>query len=372
MNEDSEPSYAAGPGKSDVAGERSFADFERRVGLVEEYRSIREEQAVARTQRTITLAFVLAAVGTIAGFAIRDEPAEGYYFAVLGFTLLLIACASWLTRRLTQRAELLRSYLARYVEPALGTTGYNQRLQQLEQRFADDGWLRRSRWDEATIFAFAYTALAILSTLVYLFAPAGEPLWRKVLAIVVGTIVALGGLDLSLRKLASWRQNERAWQRLEEALFSPVSAPTLSAAPRGLRTLVPHARGKWAEVERELAKAASREPRREDDQQGASPRALESHVVLRALELSGVRISDLPPMPIDALEEGGVVHFSPAAARRVEALHDIGEALHGGMGAEGVRRWLARGSPSRLDRILAGDDASVVAEARSYLSSTAG
>jgi hypothetical protein len=51
----------------------------------------------------------------------------------------------------------------------------------------------------------------------------------------------------------------------------------------------------------------------------------------------------------------------------MEALRAIGVTLVGGLGPEGVARWLTAGSPSRLRRMRGGDVEAVAEEARSYL-----
>lgn len=55
----------------------------------------------------------------------------------------------------------------------------------------------------------------------------------------------------------------------------------------------------------------------------------------------------------------------------LEALRSIGLILHGGLGVDGVARWLEVGSPSRLERLSAGDIADVAQQARSYLDTPA-
>ena len=55
----------------------------------------------------------------------------------------------------------------------------------------------------------------------------------------------------------------------------------------------------------------------------------------------------------------------------LQALRSIGLSLVGGLGAPGVQRWFLSGSPSRLDRLAAGDIEGVAAEARAYETSPA-
>jgi hypothetical protein len=50
----------------------------------------------------------------------------------------------------------------------------------------------------------------------------------------------------------------------------------------------------------------------------------------------------------------------------LQALRAIGLALVGGLGVQGVARWLSDGSPSRLDRIAQGEEQDVAQEARRY------
>lgn len=56
----------------------------------------------------------------------------------------------------------------------------------------------------------------------------------------------------------------------------------------------------------------------------------------------------------------------PHRQETMEALRAIAVILVGGLGAEGVSRWLSAGHPSRLDRIGAGEVATVAEEAKSY------
>lgn len=56
----------------------------------------------------------------------------------------------------------------------------------------------------------------------------------------------------------------------------------------------------------------------------------------------------------------------PHRQETMEALRAIAVTLVGGLGPAGVARWLTAGHPSRLDRITAGEIASVAEEAKSY------
>jgi hypothetical protein len=55
----------------------------------------------------------------------------------------------------------------------------------------------------------------------------------------------------------------------------------------------------------------------------------------------------------------------------LQRLRAIGLSLVGGLGPSGVQRWFLAGSPSRLDRLAAGDVDGVAAEARAYMTSPA-
>ena len=55
----------------------------------------------------------------------------------------------------------------------------------------------------------------------------------------------------------------------------------------------------------------------------------------------------------------------------LQALRSIGLSLVGGLGQSGVQRWLLAGTPSRLDRLAAGDVGGVASEARAYETSPA-
>jgi hypothetical protein len=56
----------------------------------------------------------------------------------------------------------------------------------------------------------------------------------------------------------------------------------------------------------------------------------------------------------------------PHRRETMEALRAIAVTLIGGLGSEGVARWLSAGHPSRLDRIGAGQVTEVAEEAKSY------
>ncbi len=56
----------------------------------------------------------------------------------------------------------------------------------------------------------------------------------------------------------------------------------------------------------------------------------------------------------------------PHRQETMEALRAIAVTMVGGLGTEGVSRWLSAGRPSRLDRIGAGEVAAVAEEAKSY------
>jgi hypothetical protein len=54
-----------------------------------------------------------------------------------------------------------------------------------------------------------------------------------------------------------------------------------------------------------------------------------------------------------------------------QGLRSIGLSLVGGLGPSGVQRWFLAGSPTRLDRLAAGDIEGLAAEARAYETSPA-
>jgi hypothetical protein len=54
-----------------------------------------------------------------------------------------------------------------------------------------------------------------------------------------------------------------------------------------------------------------------------------------------------------------------------QRLRSIGLSLVGGLGPSGVQRWLLAGTPTRLERLAAGELEQVVAEARAYETSPA-
>jgi hypothetical protein len=56
----------------------------------------------------------------------------------------------------------------------------------------------------------------------------------------------------------------------------------------------------------------------------------------------------------------------PHRQETMEALRAIAVTLVGGLSPDGVSRWLSAGSPSRLDRIGAGEVTAVAEEAKSY------
>ena len=56
----------------------------------------------------------------------------------------------------------------------------------------------------------------------------------------------------------------------------------------------------------------------------------------------------------------------------MEALRAVGVILVGGLGPEGVARWLTAGEPSRLKRLREGEVEAVASEAHSYLDGPAG
>lgn len=62
----------------------------------------------------------------------------------------------------------------------------------------------------------------------------------------------------------------------------------------------------------------------------------------------------------------------PHREATMEALRAIGAILVGGLGPDGVERWLSAGHPSRLERLREGEIDQIAAEARSYLDGPAG
>ena len=106
-------------------------------GLLEEYRSLREEIMKRIEARLYILSFTIAAVGAILGFALKDGGSivqRDFFFVVImmSFALIVIIAALVVTIQYTQQIMTIGSYILHYIEiePDLGLN-YETRLEEL-------------------------------------------------------------------------------------------------------------------------------------------------------------------------------------------------------------------------------------------------
>ncbi|GAI26022.1 unnamed protein product, partial [marine sediment metagenome] len=90
--------------------------------LLEEYKLLRTEILESQNARLYILGFIVAAIGTILGFALRDNVSIGqelnwYVLALVSFALVMLNAALILTIHYTQQIDVISAYLRKFIEP---------------------------------------------------------------------------------------------------------------------------------------------------------------------------------------------------------------------------------------------------------------
>lgn len=304
------------------------------VGAMEEYGALRSElTAIEGSRLRVIGVSTLAAAGLVA-FGISggaDRPT-----GVAALTLLVLLAGALMTARLTERVQLIRVYLARYVEPILPGAKWEQRRLELEQITAR-GWLPKA--NEETVAALIYLGGAAITLIVYFRDAFYRPVYGEILIPVLAALV--GAAALRLIDIKGRNAGQRGWDTFETValLGARAARPYLE---RLLRRLLPRTR--LERLREDLPASADVRPFAQADVPAAGD-SLQWR--------SGVSQEEF-----DAVV---------AAKGGKEALSEVVDLLFGGLGPDGMATWLRTGKPSRLDYLRRGKPEPVLAEARAYM-----
>jgi hypothetical protein len=329
------------------------------AGALEEYRSLRAEHVASGRTRLLMFGFSLIVLGGLAGYGLRQESNADLRVGVAAAILALIACAARLVHLQSQLLQVTEEYMARYVEPLLGSARWEQRRLELREAVAG-----RFQVNEAVTIGFVYLAATAGTLVVYVLGPAPHPAWGWILLAALAALATIASLPL----VAAGRGGlgARAWDAYEQvAIFGP----------RATRSL-----WRWLSARfgpgRELAAARERASRRASERatsvettmgvEGGAVTAaggLVEHEHRTGFHLLADALSEEELQSVKVARQGSSNEPNPWAA-----LGEIAELLGGGLGADGLARWLRAGKPSRLELLRAGRGRSVLTEARRYQS----
>lgn len=185
--------------------------------LLEEYKSLRTEILERQNTRLHILGFTMAAIGTILGFALRDNVSIGqelnwYVFALVSFALVILNAALILTIQHTQQIDVISAYIRKFIEPKIGIGWETRwtRYRELKKSGKRSSGLPLGTSKPLTLF-YAFMTLAVYSVAFV------TNLYRYPLALILVTILVVSSLmcsyDLYKRKTKGWKIN---WEVLDE------------------------------------------------------------------------------------------------------------------------------------------------------------
>ncbi|HZV74672.1 MAG TPA: hypothetical protein VFF79_13230 [Conexibacter sp.] len=309
---------------------------QRLVGAAEEYRSLRSELIAIERSRLLVLGFSVLALAALGGFGVRTYNDVGdAQTGVAALALFVLLASSLMTSRLSERMQLIRVYLARYVEPALAGAKWEQR--QLEREQMPSGrWIPRA--DEQTVAALLYLGGVAATLVVYFGAPLSRPAYGE-LAIPLLAAIDVAA-SLTLIDLRGRNAGQRGWDT-----FETVALLGATAARPYLQRLIESLRSR----DRRLERLRSSIPISATVSFRPASDSLEPDELLRWSGLSQ--------------EELAVIN-TPLA---VEGLREVVGVLGGGLGPDGMATWLRAGNPPRLSYLQRGKPGPVIADARRYV-----
>jgi hypothetical protein len=322
------------------------------IGAVEEYRSLRAEIAETRRARLLVLGFSVIALGTLAGFAGRTAGDENSFSILLtGLVISVLLAASLVFRDYTRRIELIADYLARYVEPALGSAWWERRQLQLRNEVRTKGVLNL---DESTVTGVLYGLAAIAAVGIWAFSPINHPAYGYLVLIVLAAAVVVVALDLALGTA-----ERRGWDALEEHYFNGTARrPRLAA--------LPFTRAGKLDRSRELMTSGRAKRPRVAPQQISVPYHGQVESVIALCGLPSDQLAELLDVDEETLVSGHDPRLPERAKRVLDILQSVGATLGGGLGPAGVAMWLRAGEPSALALLKAGRFEEVQARIASF------
>jgi hypothetical protein len=187
------------------------------TGLIEEYKSLREEILKRQDTRTTILGFTVTAIGTVIGLSLQGSIPQSrdidyFAFALISFALLLIIAALLLTIQHTQQIDTIAGYIKKFIEPNAGIhwESYYGRYRNLKRSNPKTGG---TPLGTSKPLALYYGALSIAVYTVGF----GVGLNHHLLPLILISVLAMGSLscsyDLYSRKTRGWRIN---WEAMDK------------------------------------------------------------------------------------------------------------------------------------------------------------
>lgn len=101
-------------------------------GLIEEYKSLREEIARRQDARLLVLGFTVTGIGTMIGLTLNDgsvvvQGLNYYAFALISFALVMLIVSLLLTIQHTQQIAVISTYIRRFIEPNINGIRWESR-----------------------------------------------------------------------------------------------------------------------------------------------------------------------------------------------------------------------------------------------------
>lgn len=106
-------------------------------GLIEEYKSLREEILRRQDRMMAILGLTITGSGAVMGFVLKSPTKpdfDWYRFGLLSVLLLLLSAATFLTANHIFQIAVIASYIGYYVESTVPHMGWERRLQLMDSQ----------------------------------------------------------------------------------------------------------------------------------------------------------------------------------------------------------------------------------------------
>ncbi len=187
-------------------------------GVLEEYKSLRNEIMRRQDARLLVLGFTVTGVGTLMGLTlgggqIRAQEMNYYAFGLIGFGLVMVMAALVLTIHQTQSIDPISAYIRRFIEPNLTGIRWESRwtrYREIHRSKICSGGLPLGASKPVSLY---YGFLALGAYLIS-FVTGLQNHLLALLVLSLLTVVCLGcSGDLYLRKTRGWKIN---WDNINE------------------------------------------------------------------------------------------------------------------------------------------------------------
>ncbi len=207
--------------------------MDRKQGLIEEYRSLRDEILRRQNARVLVLGFTLTAIGAVIGLSLGGKvPATQlptFVFALSLFGLVLLLAALLFTIQNTQQIDIIASYISTFIEPEIDGIQWECKWRAYREIRALTPKLGRMPLGTSKPLAVYYGVLTATMCAVPIVVGVRDHFIAYVFIFLLALPCLLCSANLYLRFTAGWKVN---WAILDPAEPSDDASTELPTADR--------------------------------------------------------------------------------------------------------------------------------------------